>query len=250
MCPAGQASPTEDVELAGRCPCGTIQAVRKPKERIHSCGDCTYFVACLRSAKTSDAWSLFIREAAMGSHRLIVIGSSAGGVKALITLVSALPKHFAPPICIAQHLDPLRASRLPAILTRLERLPASHPRDGARLVGGTIFVAPPAYQVCVTGEQVMVTPALRERFCPSVDLLFTSAASSYGSGVIGVILTGLLSDGTLGLQAVKHAGGTTIIQDPLEAAYPSMPKSAQDHCAIDYCLALAQIAPLLQALTG
>lgn len=186
----------------------------------------------------------------MGIHRLIVIGSSAGGINALITLVSALSKHFATPICIAQHLNPLRASRLPAILTRLERLPASHPRDGARLVGGTIFVCPPAHHLRVSGEQLVVTPVLRERSSPSVDRLFASAASSYGSGVIGVILTGLLSDGTLGLQAVKHAGGTTIIQDPLSAAYPSMPKSAQDHCGIDYCLALAQIAPLLQALTG
>lgn len=68
--------------------------------------------------------------------------------------------------------------------------------------------------------------------------------------MIGIILTGLLRDGTVGLQAVKHAGGTTIIQDPLSAAYPSMPQSAQDHCTIDYCLGLAQIAPLLQALTG
>ncbi len=150
----------------------------------------------------------------MGIRRLIVIGSSAGGVEALITLVSALPKHFATPICIAQHLPPLKESRLPVILTRLERLPASHPPDGARLVGGTIFVAPPGYHVFVSGEQIVVTPALGERSCPSVDRLFTSAASSYGSGLIGVILTGLLSDGTVGLQAVKHAGGITIIQDP------------------------------------
>lgn len=186
----------------------------------------------------------------MGTHRLIVIGSSAGGVQALITLVSALPKHFATPICIAQHLPPLRASSLPAILTRLERLPTSHPPDGAQLRGGAIFLAPPGHHLSVVGKSVVLTRALRERPCPSVNLLFASAASSYGSGVIGVILTGLLSDGTVGLQAVKHAGGTTIIQDPLEAAYPSMPKSAQDHCTIDYCLTLAKIAPLLQALTG
>jgi two-component system chemotaxis response regulator CheB len=83
-----------------------------------------------------------------------------------------------------------------------------------------------------------------------MDRLFASAASSYGSRVIGVILTGNLSDGTRGLQAVKQAGGTTIIQNLLEAAYPSMPKSAQDQCAIEYCLVLAQIAPLLQQLAG
>jgi two-component system, chemotaxis family, protein-glutamate methylesterase/glutaminase len=93
-----------------------------------------------------------------------------------------------------------------------------------------------------------VTPALHVPSGPSVDRLFASAATSYGSWVIGVILSGNLSDGTLGLQAVKQAGGTTIIQNPREAAYPSMPQSAQDQCAIDYCLALTQIAPLLQQL--
>jgi two-component system, chemotaxis family, protein-glutamate methylesterase/glutaminase len=186
----------------------------------------------------------------MDIPRLIVIGSSAGGIEALITLVSALPEHFATSICIAQHLSPLKESVLPVILTRLERLPASHPHDGARLVGDTIFVAPPAHHLSVTGEQVVVTPVVRERSSPSVDRLFASAANSYGSGVIGIILTGLLRDGTVGLQAVKHAGGITIIQDPLSAAYPSMPQSAQDHCAIDYCLDLAQIASLLQTLAG
>ncbi len=186
----------------------------------------------------------------MASQRLIVIGSSAGGIEALIILVSALPKHFATPLCIAQHTPPLFPSHLPAILTHLGGLPASHPPDGALLVGGAIFLAPPGHDLSVSGEHVVVSPALGERSCPSVNRLFASAASSYGSGVIGVILTGLLSDGTVGLQAVKHAGGITIIQDPLSAAYPSMPQSAQDQCAIDYCLALAQIAPLLQALTG
>jgi two-component system chemotaxis response regulator CheB len=81
-----------------------------------------------------------------------------------------------------------------------------------------------------------------------VNRLFASAASSYASEGIGIILTGLLTDGTAGLQAVKQAEGTTIIQEPREAAYPSMPQSAQEHCPIDYCL--AQIALLLQTLTG
>ena len=238
------AGATENTERAGRCPCDTIGTVRKPKEWIPSCCNCTYFVASLHSAKTSDAWSLFTREAPLDIPRLIVIGSSAGGIEALITLVSAIPEHFATPICIAQHTSPLLPSHLPAILTRLGGLPATHPPDGARLLGEAIFLAPPAHNLSVSGEHVEVTQALRQRSCPSVNLLFASAARSYGSGVIGVILIGLLSDGTLGLQA----GGTTIIQNPLEAAYPSMPQSAQDRCAIDYCLALARIAPLLQQL--
>ena len=185
----------------------------------------------------------------MGTHTLIVIGCSAGGVEALITLVKDLPENFRAPICIAHHLSPTIPSSLPAILTRLGRLPTFHPPSGAQLKGGAIFLAPPAHNLSVSGEYVVVTQAPLQRPCPSVDLLFESAASNYGSRVIGVILTGLLTDGTLGMQTVKGAGGTTIIQDPQEAAYPSMPQSVRDHCAIDYCLALAQIAPLLQELS-
>ena len=181
---------------------------------------------------------------------LIVIGSSAGGIEALLTLVSGLPRRLGTALCIAQHLSPSLPSHLPAILTRQGTLPASFPADGARLLAGAIFLAPPAHDLTVSGEHVAVIPAQHVRPCPSVDQLFASAASSYGSRVIGVILTGQLTDGTRGLQAIKQAGGTTIIQDPRQAAYPSMPQSAQDHCAIDYCLALARIAPLLQELAG
>jgi two-component system, chemotaxis family, protein-glutamate methylesterase/glutaminase len=184
----------------------------------------------------------------MAQPSLIVIGSSAGGIEALLTLVSGLPRHFGMTLCIAQHLSPSLPSRLPAILTHQGTLPASFPADGARLLAGTIFLGPPAHELTVIGTHVAVTPALHMRSCPSVDGLFASAASSYGSRVIGVILSGNLTDGTLGLQAVKQAGGTTIIQNPLEAAYPSMPQSAQDQCAIDYCLDLTQIAPLLLQL--
>ena len=184
----------------------------------------------------------------MAQPFLIVIGSSAGGIEALLILVSGLPRRFGSPICIAQHLSPSLPSRLPAILTRQGNLPASFPADGARLLGGAIFLGPPAHDLAVIGRHVAVTPALHVPSGPSVDSLFASAASSYGSRVIGVILSGNLTDGTLGLQAVKQAGGTTIIQNPREAANPSMPQTAKDQCAIDKSLALAQIAPLLQQL--
>lgn len=186
----------------------------------------------------------------MAQPFLIVIGSSAGGIEALLTLVSSLPGNFGTPICIAQHLPASLPSRLPTLLTRQGTLPAAFPADGARLLAGALFLGPPAHDLTVSGTHVAVTPARRGRPCPSVDRLFASAARSYGSRVIGLILSGNLADGTRGMQAVKQAGGTTIIQNPLEAAFPSMPQSAQDQCAIDYCLALAQIAPLLQQLAG
>jgi two-component system, chemotaxis family, protein-glutamate methylesterase/glutaminase len=139
---------------------------------------------------------------------------------------------------------------LERVLTRRGRLPASHPASGQQLASRQIFVAPPDHHLSVVGEQVAVTQDPPQRHRPSINLLFESAARSYKTELIGVLLTGMLSDGTLGLQAIKHYGGTTIIQDPEEAAYPSMPKTAQDHCVIDYCLPLAHIAPLLQELIG
>lgn len=186
----------------------------------------------------------------MESHRIIVIGSSAGGVQALILLVRALPRFFAAPICISQHLPSTRESTLVAILTRSGRLPVLHPRDGMALRDGIIFLAPPGHNMSLSTQGVVLTPVPLQRPSPSIDCLFESLALEYGPRVIGVILTGLLTDGTAGMQSIKRMGGTTIIQDPREALYPDMPQSVQDSCPIDYCLSLEQIAPLLHTLTN
>jgi two-component system chemotaxis response regulator CheB len=125
------------------------------------------------------------REALTACAFLIVIGSSAGGIEALLTLVSGLPGHFSTPICIAQHLPPSLPSRLPTVLTRLGTLPAAFPADGAALLGGAIYLAPPAHDLTVSGMHIAVTPIRRVRPCPSVDRLFASAARSDGSRAIG-----------------------------------------------------------------
>lgn len=186
----------------------------------------------------------------MQQHRIIVIGSSAGGIEALVLLVKTLPKFFAAPICIAQHLPATRESFLPAILTRHGRLPAVYPRDGMEPQPKIIFLAPPGQNMTISAEGMMLTPVPLQRPSPSIDRLFTSAALRYGPRVIGVVLTGLLTDGTAGMQSIKRMGGTTIIQDPLAAFYPSMPLSVQRSCPVDYCLTLEQIAPLLHTLTS
>lgn len=186
----------------------------------------------------------------MSFYKLIVIGSSAGGIEALIKLVNILPKDFTTPICIAQHISPAKTSSLPIILTRQGKLPASHPHSRQQLIPGHIFLAPPGSHLSIAGAHVVVTHDQHQRYCPSIDLLFDSAARSYGTELIGVILTGMLTDGTIGLRAVKRNGGRTIIQDPQEALYPSMPQSAKDHCVIDDCLPLGRIGLLLQRLTN
>ncbi|HEY0607501.1 MAG TPA: chemotaxis protein CheB, partial [Herpetosiphonaceae bacterium] len=157
--------------------------------------------------------------------QLVVVGASAGGIEALSTLVATLPAQFPAPIVIAQHLDPTRPSHLGAILARRAPLPVITVQDHAPLHAGTIYVVPSNRHVEITDHDMTVLPDGPQRPKPSVDLLLSSAAQIFGEQLIAVILTGTGSDGALGAQAVKHAGGTVVIQNPATAAYPGMPMS-------------------------
>ena len=140
-------------------------------------------------------------------------------------------------------------SLLPKILERAGPLQVSLPGDVGPIKSGHIYVAAPDHHLLLEQGHVRLTRGPKEnRFRPSIDALFRSAAYAYGSRVVGVILTGLLDDGTAGLWAVKDRGGTTIVQDPKEAAAPSMPQSAMQNVEVDYRLPLSDIAPLLNEL--
>jgi two-component system, chemotaxis family, protein-glutamate methylesterase/glutaminase len=180
---------------------------------------------------------------------MIVVGASAGGVEALITLVRALPADLPVAVCIVLHLPAQSPSMLPSILERAGQLPAVQSRDGMAIEYGRIYVAAPDHHLLIERGRLRVVHGPREnRHRPSVDPLFRSAAIAYGPRVLGVILTGALDDGTAGLHAIKQRGGVAIVQDPDEALYPSMPRSAIENVAVDYILPLAEIAPLLARL--
>lgn len=186
----------------------------------------------------------------MPGHDIIVIGASAGGLKALGAIVGTLPPDIDAAIFIVQHLPADKPSILPKILEDVGSLPASHPSDGEPIQKGRIYVAPPDYHLLVNqGSMGVVHGPKENRFRPAIDTLFRSAARAYGSRVVGVVLTGYLDDGTVGLQAVKKRGGVAIVQDPKEAEYPSMPKSALRYVKVDRCLPLAEIPHLLVQLS-
>lgn len=186
----------------------------------------------------------------MPGHDIIVIGTSAGGLKALSTIISALPADIDAVLLIVQHLPADKPSLLPEILESVSSLSTSHPKDGEKIQKGHIYIAPPDHHLLVNQEHLRVVRGPHEnRFRPAIDVLFRSAAITYGSRVVGVILTGYLDDGTVGLQAVKKRGGVAIVQDPQEAQYPSMAKSALQFVKVDYCLTLAEIPNLLVRLT-
>ncbi|MDQ5851392.1 MAG: PAS domain-containing protein, partial [Chloroflexota bacterium] len=187
---------------------------------------------------------------AASPSQLVVVGSSAGGIEALSTLVATLPTSFPAPIVIAQHLDPARPSHLGAILARRSALPVVTVQEHAPLRPGTVYVVPSNTHIQITDHDMTVLPDGPERPKPSVDLLLSSAAEIFGEQLIAVILTGTGSDGTGGARAVKQAGGTVVIQNPATAAYPGMPQSLAPQ-TVDIVADLPRIGPILQdLLTG
>ena len=180
---------------------------------------------------------------------LVVVGSSAGGVGALSTLVSTLHKDFPAPIVLAQHLDPQRPSHLGEILNRRSALPIVVVSEDlpTRLEGGKIYVVPANKHVRIIHGHVHLDSDHMERPKPSVDKLLSSAAEVYGEHLIAVILTGSGSDGAAGAVDVKNAGGVVIIQNPQTAAYPSMPMSLPP-TVVDHVVDMEQIGPLLYDL--
>lgn len=187
----------------------------------------------------------------MPGHDIIVIGTSAGGLKALSAIVSGLPTEINAVLFVVQHLAADKPSILPQILEDVSSLPASHPTDGEKIQPGRIYIAPPDYHLLVNSGSMRVVRGPQEnRFRPAIDALFRSAARTYGPRVVGVILTGYLDDGTVGLQAVKKRGGVAVVQDPNEAEYPSMVKSALRYVKVDHCIPLAEIPNLLVRLAS
>jgi two-component system, chemotaxis family, protein-glutamate methylesterase/glutaminase len=185
-----------------------------------------------------------------GTKQLVVIGTSAGGIEALRILTAALPANFPAPICIVVHVAPQSPRLVHEILNRSGALPASSPRNGERLQGGRIYVAPPDHHLVVEPGCLRTTKGPREnRFRPAIDPLFRSAAQVYGPAAIGVILTGNLDDGAAGLWAIKRLGGIAVVQHPDDAMFPSMPHHALERVKADHVVSLVEIAPLLERLT-
>jgi two-component system chemotaxis response regulator CheB len=126
-----------------------------------------------------------------------------------------------------------------------------HATDGTRIESGVIYVAPPDNHLLVELGKVTVKRGPKEnRFRPSIDALFRSAAYTYGAGAIGVILSGALDDGTSGIWSIKHVGGCAVIQQPEEARFDSMPRSALEYVEPDYLLPADEIGALLGRLAA
>jgi two-component system, chemotaxis family, protein-glutamate methylesterase/glutaminase len=179
----------------------------------------------------------------------VVVGASAGGIEALRQFVGALPRDFPGVVLVVLHISPLGTSVLPQILARAGALPASHPADGEQLEPGHIYIAPPDRHLLVEDGHVRLgSGPKRNGHRPAIDLLFETAAHVHGRGVAGVVLSGLLDDGTAGLIAIKRHGGLALAQDPEEALYTMMPRSAIEFAAPDLIATAAELGLALAAM--
>jgi two-component system chemotaxis response regulator CheB len=177
---------------------------------------------------------------------IVVMAASAGGVEALRALLSMLPADFPAPILVVLHVPAAGSTALPKILSRAGRLTASAASDGEELLAGHVYVAPPDTHLLAFGHRARLGrgPAM-DGHRPAADALFLSAALSAGPRALAVVLSGSLHDGASGSAAVERQGGTVIIQDPDESAYPGMPLAALAATRHAKVLPLKDIAVLL-----
>lgn len=181
---------------------------------------------------------------------VIVIGTSAGGLDALVRLMGQLPADLGAAIFVVQHLAPDTSTvALLRGIGEVTAIPCTEAVDGAAIEAGHIYLARADHHLLLTRGRMRLTKGAREnRSRPGIDPLFRSAAVAYRSRVIGVLLTGYLDDGTAGLGAIQRCGGVCVVQDPEDAAYPDMPQNALHQLKVDHVVPLSRMGALLARL--
>jgi len=184
------------------------------------------------------------------AYELIAIGGSWGGMRAVTSVLQALPPGFEIPIVLVQHRATTTGDDvLEQVLARNSPLDVVTATDKEPLAPGRVHVAPADYHLLVEpGHLALSTDAAVEFSRPSVDVLFESSADAYGPRSVGVLLTGANQDGAAGLARIAAAGGFTIAQDPATAERGEMPAAAVARGAARRVLPLERIGPFLAGL--
>ncbi|MES2976045.1 MAG: chemotaxis protein CheB [Pseudomonadota bacterium] len=181
----------------------------------------------------------------------IAIGASAGGVEALLQLLSGLPAGYPLPVVVVVHLADDRGSLLSEVFSYRLALPVREAGDKDAIQPGTVYFAPSGYHLLVEKDfSLSLSCDPREHFSrPSIDVLMDSAADAWGPALAGILLTGANEDGAAGLARVGRAGGLTVVQDPAEAQSPTMPRAAIKLQNPDFVLPLRDIKTLIAQLS-
>ncbi|MBV8171616.1 MAG: chemotaxis protein CheB [Candidatus Eremiobacteraeota bacterium] len=178
--------------------------------------------------------------------RLVAIGGSAGALEALRALAAPLRPDLDMAFLTVIHSSPRHETKLPQLLARVSAVPAHVAADGDHIERGHMYVAQAGMHLIVNDGRLRVMMGPKENaYRPSIDVLFRSAAQVAGRDAVGVVISGSLDDGSLGLAAIKAHGGITMVQDPDEAAVPDMPRNALQSSAVDYVLPAADIGAKL-----
>jgi two-component system chemotaxis response regulator CheB len=183
---------------------------------------------------------------------VVVIGASAGGLRALRQLVSYLPGDLPAAVVVTTHLAPTAPSRVAATLARAGQLPAVEAVDGMRMTAGRIYTAVPDKHLVIDEHDVLrLSRGPREnRVRPAVDALFRSAARWCGPRVVAVVLSGTLDDGAAGVAAIAECGGEVLVQQPGEAMFDGMPRAALAAAPGAVVLTAPQLARKITELAG
>jgi two-component system chemotaxis response regulator CheB len=182
-------------------------------------------------------------------RNVVVIGGSAGAVEALFETLAMLPPDLKASVAIVLHRHPTFASSLGALFSRRSTMPVVEPEEGQAFKPGRVYLAPQDRHMTVGQGVIHLSRDPKQHHTrPAIDPLFMSAAEHYGSRVVGALLTGNLSDGVSGLIHIKEEGGVSLVQDPAEAPYPSMPRNALIYDHVDLVFRISSLGRLLARL--
>jgi two-component system chemotaxis response regulator CheB len=185
----------------------------------------------------------------MANRDVIVIGGSSGASTPLKEILSRLPADLPAAVFVVLHIPAQGIGILSTIASAASKLPVRQAENGMAIENGHIYLAAPDHHLLLSENRMMLGRGPRENMVrPAIDPLFRSAALQYGPRVIGVVLSGLLSDGAAGLNAIKRCGGTALVQDPSEATANEMPLRALDATTVDLCVPGARIGDVLSDL--
>lgn len=181
---------------------------------------------------------------------VVALGASAGGVELIMKLLEEVRGDGRTSFLIALHRLRARSELLPGILSKVCAAPVYEAEDKSPILPGAVYIAPADYHLLVDeGPQIALSVDAPVFHCrPSIDVLFESAAHEYGRHLLAIILTGANQDGARGLQAVRRAGGTTVVQDPACATSPEMPAAALRAGPVDHVYGLEQLRALIRGL--
>lgn len=185
----------------------------------------------------------------MSNRDIIVIGGSAGATAPLKQILGRLPADLPAAVFIVLHIPAQGIGILSTVASSAGKLPVRQAENGMKIEPGRVYLAAPDHHLLLSEDRVLLGRGPRENMVrPAIDALFRSAALHHGSRVIGVLLSGLLSDGAAGLNAIKRCGGTTVVQDPSDAIADEMPRRAIEATTIDLCVPGASMGDVLSEL--